>query len=203
MCDPEGSLDAACTTKPQALTIVDATVNTAQRAFTPVINPYLLKASLTFSPASFRFDFTCSPLPSFWVRLSPVTLPTASLALPRTCWPLFFALSVPLTVSAPTSRRSTRVAERPGPGYLASQSSKLPPRPNDGPRPHRTTPAARRRLSLASGRGAWLKGQTDGPGGEGTRCAPTAVGRSRNRRGPRSTRSTPLTRLAVGSASRI
>jgi hypothetical protein len=124
MCDPEGSLDAACTTKPQALTIVDATVNTAQPAFTPVINPYLLKASLTFSPASFRFDFTCSPLPSFRVRLSPVTLPTASLALPRSCWPLFFALSVPLTVSAPNSRRSTRVAERPGPGYLASESSK-------------------------------------------------------------------------------
>ena len=32
---------------------------------------------------------------------------------------------------------------------------------------------------------------------------PTGVGRSRNRRGPRSTRSTPLSRPAVDSANRI
>ena len=32
---------------------------------------------------------------------------------------------------------------------------------------------------------------------------PTAVGRSRNRRGPRSTRSTPLINTAVESANRI
>src|SRR6478736_10397533 len=71
---------------------------------------YFLKASLTFSPASLRLAFAWSPLPSFSVLLSPVTLPTASLALPPRSWALFFALSAPLTAS-PTSRESTQVAE--------------------------------------------------------------------------------------------
>src|SRR6478609_5677165 len=70
---------------------------------------YFLKASLTFSPASLRLDFAWSPLPSFSVLLSPVTLPTASFALPPRSWALFFALSAPLTVP-PTSRESTQVA---------------------------------------------------------------------------------------------
>ena len=63
---------------------------------------YFLKASLTFSPASLRLDFAWSPLPSFSVLVSPVTLPTASLALPPRFWALFFALSAPLTVCPPT-----------------------------------------------------------------------------------------------------
>src|SRR6478735_182309 len=65
---------------------------------------YFLKASLTFSPASLRLAFAWSALPSFSVLLSPVNLPTASLALPIRFWALFFALSIPLTVSTPPSR---------------------------------------------------------------------------------------------------
>ena len=76
---------------------------------------YFLNASLTFSPASLRLDFAWSPLPSFSALLSPVTLPTASLALPTRFWTLFFALSAPLTGSAPTSRESAPVCRTPRP----------------------------------------------------------------------------------------
>ena len=60
---------------------------------------FFLKTSLSFSPTSLRSDSTWSRLPSFSVLLSPVTLPTDSLALPPSSWSLFFALSTLLTVS--------------------------------------------------------------------------------------------------------
>src|SRR5258708_7558759 len=84
---------------------------------------YFLKASLTFSPASLRLAFAWSPLPSFSVLLSPVTLPTASLALPPRSWALFFALSAPLTAS-PTSRDRPRWPKSQPVGYLASRFPK-------------------------------------------------------------------------------
>src|SRR6266536_4972445 len=55
-----------------------------------------------FSPASFRFDLVWSPLPCISVSRSPVTLPSASLALPCTSWILFFALSVALMPTLPS-----------------------------------------------------------------------------------------------------
>src|SRR5271167_4745064 len=52
------------------------------RTWMSLVVGYFLKASFTFSPASFKLDFAWSSLPSFSVRLSSVTLPAASLALP-------------------------------------------------------------------------------------------------------------------------
>jgi hypothetical protein len=57
--------------------------------------------------------------------LSPVTVPTLSFALPPRSWALFFALSVPLIVSAPTPRDPPDVAhDWTSVVYLASWLSK-------------------------------------------------------------------------------
>src|SRR5215218_5288017 len=55
--------------------------------------------------------------------LSPVSLPNASLTLPRRPWPWFFALSVPLMATSP-SHRENRPAGRVGDigVYLVGQS---------------------------------------------------------------------------------
>src|SRR4051794_19896919 len=57
------------------------------------LHAQLLKASLTFSPASFRLDLAWSSLPSFSVLLSPVARPTPSLALPAASSTLLLILS--------------------------------------------------------------------------------------------------------------
>src|SRR4051812_11714757 len=63
------------------------------RRFVAELHAQLLKASLTFSPASFRLDLAWSSLPSFSVLLSPVARPTPSLALPAASSTLLLILS--------------------------------------------------------------------------------------------------------------
>src|SRR5664280_3584715 len=54
---------------------------------------HLSKASLAFSPACLRLLLVWSVLPSRFIFLSPVALPTCSLAAPLVSSLLFFSLS--------------------------------------------------------------------------------------------------------------
>src|SRR5664279_3827593 len=60
---------------------------------------FLPNASLTFSPACFRFAVVCSPLPCVSRDWSPVALPSSSFALPLASSSLLFALSPALILS--------------------------------------------------------------------------------------------------------
>src|SRR5690349_17816825 len=105
-----------------------------------LLDNYFLKASLIFSPASLTLDLAWSLLPSSREPLSPVMLPTASLALPLTSCALFFALSVPLIS---VSSCSLLIGQC-GPTSISFAIPRQPKRPNataGGPLPGFTRPA--------------------------------------------------------------
>jgi hypothetical protein len=103
--EPKGSATATVpppNNRPAAMTKTPAA---KRKCGVPTIPPYFLKASSAL--------------------LSPVTVPTLSYALPPRSWALFFALSAPLIVSAPTSRDPPDVAhDWTSVVYLASWLSK-------------------------------------------------------------------------------
>jgi hypothetical protein len=71
----------------------------------PTEDGYFLNASLTFSPACFRFPETWSPLPSASSDRSCVAFPVCFFAWPLAPWSLFLILSIALTVSLPSLER--------------------------------------------------------------------------------------------------